>query len=304
MANELNIVYSDNYLKFDMGEDNPISRNKTQVFFEKIADRKDIHINRVDAPRSTEKDVLLVHSQKYLDEVNRAAKEHLELSADTPMSENTLEAGYYLVGGTTECLRLALDGKKVINVIGGMHHASSFQASGFCFFNDHAIAIRKLQQKKLIDKAIIYDLDVHAGQGTQEIFYEDPTVYTVSIHQDPRTIYPWIGFSSQKGSGAGEGFNLNVTLPPRTKEDGYLKALDDVLNRTSDYPADIKLLLLGVDTFKDDLLGGLGLEEDSFRKIGERFSKIDKLAILFGGGYSTKIPDLWIKFIEGYLGIS
>lgn len=304
MSNELNVVYSDNYLKFDMGDDNPISRDKTKAFFLKVKERKDIPINIVEAPRSNENDVLLVHSQKYLDEVNRASKEHLELSADTPMNENTLEAGYYLIGGTTECLRLALDGRKVINIIGGMHHASSFQASGFCFFNDHAIAIRKLQQENLIKNAIIYDLDVHAGQGTQKIFYEDPTVYTISIHQDPVTIYPWVGFGSQKGSGAGEGYNLNVTLPPKTKEDAYLKALDDVIEKSSSYPADIKVLLLGVDTFKDDLLGGLGLEEDSFRKIGERFRKMDKLAILFGGGYSTKIPDLWIKFIEGYLRIS
>jgi len=304
MSNELNIVYSDNYLKFDMGEDNPISKNKTSNFFEKIAERKDIRINIVEAPRSNENDVLLVHTPKYLAEINRAAKEHLELSADTPMNENTLEAGYYLVGGTTKCLRLALAGKKVINIIGGMHHASSFLASGFCFFNDHAIAIRKLQKEKLIKNAIIYDLDVHAGQGTQEIFYNDPTVYTISIHQDPRTIYPWVGFGSQTGNGKGEGFNLNVTLPPRTKEDTYLKTLDDVLEQTANYPADIRVLLLGVDTFKDDLLGGLGLEEDSFREIGERFRRMDKLAILFGGGYSTKISDLWIKFIEGYLGIS
>ena len=304
MKGKLNLVYSDNYLKFDMGEDNPISKNKTEVFFDKIANRKDININLVEAPKSNESDVLLVHTQKYLDEVNRASKEHLELSADTPMSLNTLEAGYYIVGGTIKCLRYALEGKKVINIIGGMHHASSFQASGFCFFNDHAIAIRKLQKEKLIKNAIIYDLDVHAGQGTQEIFYNDPTVFTVSIHQDPHAIYPWVGFNSQTGNGKGEGFNLNVTLPPKTTEDKYLEALDKVLNDTSKFPADIKILLLGVDTYKNDLLGGLKLEKDSFRKIGERFSKIDKLAVLFGGGYSTDIPDLWIKFIEGYLGVT
>src|SRR6266496_3452591 len=91
----------------------------------------------------------------------------------------------YIVGGTVLTLDLALQGERVVNLIGGMHHAGSYQASGFCIYNDHAIAIRKLQQQGKIETAMVYDLDVHAGQGTQEIFYTDPSVYTVSVHQDP-----------------------------------------------------------------------------------------------------------------------
>jgi len=190
----------------------------------------------------------------------------------------------------------------VVNLIGGMHHAGSYQASGFCIYNDHAVAIRKLQKEGKIKKATVYDLDVHAGQGTQEIFYSDPSVMTVSIHQDPFTIYPGTGFESQKGREEGLGTNINVPLPPRTKEKEYLQVLDSVLDRTKNFGSDMSILILGVDSYKGDLLGGLSLEEESFRKIGERFRDFDKLAVLFGGGYSRKIPDLWMTFLKGYLG--
>lgn len=298
---ELNVVYSDNYLKYDLGADNPISRDKTAVFLRKFKEDGEIPHKIIEAPKADDSDILLAHTQEYLAEVKRAVVDRLELSPDTPVDENTLEAAYYLIGGTILCSNLALLDKRVVNLIGGMHHASSYQGSGFCVFNDHAIAIRKLQQDGKIQKATIYDIDVHAGQGTQEIFYEDPSVLTVSIHQDPHTIYPGTGFEWQRGAREGLGTNINVPLPPGTTETEYLIALDLVLERTRSFSPDLTVLLLGVDTYKDDLLGGFRLEEESFRKIGERFRNFEKLAILFGGGYSKKIPDLWITFLKGYL---
>lgn len=299
---ELEIVYSDNYLKYDLGADNPISRDKTTIFLQKLKAEGRINYEIIEPKKASESDLLLVHTPKYLSELKRLAANSLEADPDTPVNQGMLEGGLYIVGGTILSLNLTLEGKRVINLIGGMHHAGSFQASGFCIYNDHAIALRKLQKEGKIKKATIYDLDVHAGQGTQEIFYEDPTVLTVSIHQDPHTIYPGVGFESQKGSGKGLGMNINVPLPPFTNEEAYLKALDFVLNQTKGFSPDINILILGVDTYKEDLLGNLRLEQESYRKIGERFRKFDKLAVLFGGGYSTKIPDLWMTFLKGYLG--
>lgn len=298
---ELSVVYSDNYLKYDLGADNPISRDKTAVFLRKLKKDGEIPYEVIEAPRANDDDVLLAHTQRYLTEVKRAATDRMDLSLDTPVDENTLEAAYFLIGGTILCSNLALQDKRVINLIGGMHHASSHQGSGFCVFNDHAIAIRRLQQDGKIKKATIYDIDVHAGQGTQEIFYEDPSVLTVSIHQDPYTIYPGTGFEWQRGAGEGLGTNINIPLPPGTTETEYLTALDLVLERTTSFSPDLTVLLLGVDTYKGDLLGGFRLEEESFGKIGERFKDREKLAVLFGGGYSTKIPDLWMAFLKGYL---
>lgn len=252
--------------------------------------------------KATDEDILLAHTQRYLSEVKRLATNRLELSPDTPIDGERLECAYYMVGGTIMCLNLALGGERVINLIGGAHHASSYQSSGFCIFNDHAIAIRKLQKEGKIKKATIYDLDVHAGQGTQEIFYEDPGVLTISIHQDPMTIYPGTGFEWQAGRGKGLGMNINLSLAPGTTEQKYFETLDSALKRASGFASDMNVLVLGVDTYKGDYLGGLRLEQDSFRKIGERFRNFKKLAVLFGGGYSSKIPDLWMTFLKGYLG--
>jgi acetoin utilization protein AcuC len=303
MTKELNIVYSDNYLKYDLGADNPISKTKTRVFLDKLAHQNLIGYQIIEAPMASESDLLLVHTPKYLAELKRLALNNQEFDADTPVNQGMLEGGLYIIGGTIFTLELALQGEKAVNLIGGMHHAHSYQASGFCIYSDHAIAIRKLQHEGKIKTATIYDLDVHAGQGTQEIFYEDPSVLTVSIHQDPHTIYPFIGFESQQGRGLGTGFNINVPLRVYANETQYLTALDATLERAKTFKSDLNILILGVDTFKDDQLGSLRLTEESFKKIGERFKNMDKLAILFGGGYSTKIPELWMSFIQGYLGV-
>jgi acetoin utilization protein AcuC len=298
---ELDIVYTENYLKYDLGEDNPISRTKTQKFLQKIKEIEGFSYHILEPQKAREEDLLLVHTAKYLKELERLAANNLEFDPDTPVNKGMIEGGLYIVGGTILALNLALENKRVVNLIGGMHHAGSYKASGFCIYNDHAIAIRKLQEEGKIKKAAIVDLDVHAGQGTQEIFYKDPSVLTVSIHQDPHTIYPGIGFDWQKGEGEGKGANINVPLPPRTDENSYLIALDSVIPQVKAFEPDINILVLGVDTYEEDYLGGLRLKVDSFRKIGERFKDWSKLAVLFGGGYSTKIPDLWISFLEGYL---
>lgn len=298
---ELNIVYSDNYLKYDAEEENSVSKTKVLRFLEMLETKGEIPYKLFEPDKAIDEDILLAHTPRYLTKVKKLAISRLELSPDTPIDEKRLECAYYMVGGTIMCLNLALEGKRVVNLIGGAHHASSFQSSGFCIFNDHAVAIRKLQKEGKIKNATIYDLDVHAGQGTQEIFYEDPRVLTLSIHQDPMIIYPGIGFESETGLGKGLGMNINLPLAPGTTEQKYLDTLDSALKRVSNFASDMNVLVLGVDTYKEDPLGGLRLEEDSFRKIGERFRGFDKLAILFGGGYSSKTPDLWMTFLKGYL---
>lgn len=299
---ELSLVYSDNYLKYDTEGDDPVSKTKAPLFLQMLAIEGEIPYEIFEPAKATDEDILLVHTLRYLTEVKKLAASRLELPPDTPIDKERLECAYFMVGGTILCLNLALEGERVVNLIGGAHHASSFQSSGFCIFNDHAIAIRRLQKEGKIKTATIYDLDVHAGQGTQEIFYEDPSVLTISIHQDPATIYPGTGFEWQTGRGNGLGMNLNLPLAPGTTEQEYLKSLDSALERASGFASDMNVLVLGVDTYKGDYLGGLRLEQDSFRKIGERFRGFKKLAVLFGGGYSSKIPDLWMTFLKGYLG--
>jgi len=297
---KLKVVFHEKYLKYDFGPGHPLWPDRTVPFLEKLK-RYKIHHEIVVPQKATDEDILLVHSDNYLERVKRLAHERGALSIDTPVNPNVLEASYYSVGGSILALELALKEERVINLLGGLHHAGIFNSSGFCIFNDHAIAIRKLQKEGKIKKAMVYDIDVHAGQGTQEIFYKDPKVFTISLHQDPTTLYPGTGFAYQKGEGAGEGYNLNIPLEPGTDEKKYLQALDSVLPLAKKFPHDVVILVLGVDTFKEDPLANLRLEEGTYQKIGQRFKKFAKLAVMCAGGYSRKTPDLWLSFLKGYL---
>lgn len=300
LVSKLSTIYSPTYLKYDFGPEHPFWPERAKVFLEKLGESAIPH--RILEPQEAEdRDISLVHTKDYLERVKRLAREFGALSIDTPLNPDVLEAAYFSVGGSILALREALKGKKVMNLLGGLHHAGISNSSGFCIFNDHSIAVRKLQKEKKIKKVIIYDLDVHAGQGTQEIFYSDSSVFTVSIHQDPHTLYPGTGFGWQRGEGAGVGYNLNIPLPPDTREGEYLEALDFAFGATRGFSPDVTVLVLGVDTFKEDPLAAIMLEEDSYRKIGKRFKAFPRLAIMCAGGYSEKTPDLWLKFLGGYL---
>ncbi|MFC1727109.1 histone deacetylase family protein [Patescibacteria group bacterium] len=294
------IIFHETYLKYSFGPNHPFWPERSRFFLKKL--KKYRFPFEVAVPqKATDKEILLVHSPSYLHHLKQLAQDRGQLSIDTPITPENLESAYYSVGGSILALNLALEGKKPINLSGGWHHAGISSGSGFCLLNDHSIAIRKLQKEGKIKKAIIFDLDVHAGQGTQEIFYNDPKVLTISLHQDPATLYPGVGFAKEKGEGAGQGFNLNLPLPPGTGEKEYLQSLDSVLPLTKKFPHDIIIVVLGVDTYKDDPLAQINLEIDSYRKIGERFKKFPRVAVMFAGGYSKKTPDLWFSFLKGYL---
>lgn len=297
---EIKIVFHQKYLKYDFGPGHPFWAGRVVPFLEKLKKYKIPH-DIVVPKKAVDEDILLVHTKDYLNQVKRLARERGALSIDTPVNPNVLEASYYSVGGSILALGRALKGERAMNLLGGLHHAGIDDSSGFCIFNDHAIAIKRLQKEKKIKKAMIYDIDVHAGQGTQEIFYQDPKVFTISLHQDPATLYPGTGFASQKGEGAGEGYNLNVPLSPGTTEKEYLQALDSVLPLAKKFTHDVTVLVLGVDTFEEDPLASIKLKEETYQKIGQRFKKFAKLAVMCAGGYSRKTPDLWLSFLKGYL---
>lgn len=297
---KIKIVFHEKYLQYDFGPGHPFWPKRILPFLEKLKKYKIPH-EILTPQKATDEEILLVHTEEYLERVKRLAREGGALSIDTPVNPNVLEASFYSVGGSILALREALKGERVMNLLGGLHHAGIANSSGFCIFNDQAIAIRKLQKEAKIKKAMVYDLDVHAGQGTMEIFYQDPKVFTISLHQDPATLYPGTGFAYQKGEGAGEGFNLNVPLAPETKEKEYLQALDSVLPLAKKFPHDIIVLVLGVDTFEEDPLANIKLKEATYQKIGQRFKKFAKLGIMCAGGYSKKTPDLWLSFLKGFL---
>lgn len=294
----LKLVYCPAYLKYDFGPGHPFWPERAKFFLEELK-KTSLQYEIVEPQKGKDEDILLVHTRDYLERVKKLAHENGFLSADTPVNKNVLEAVYYSTGGSILACDLALKGDISVNLLGGLHHAGTSNSSGFCVFNDHSIAIKKLQQEKKIKKAMILDLDVHAGQGTQEIFYSDPTVFTISLHQDPKTLYPGTGFAWQKGEGKGEGFNLNVPLSPGTGEAEYLTALKEVLPLYNEFKPDLLVVVLGADTYKNDPLANINLEIKTYRKIGRKLANKKPLAAMFAGGYSREVPKIWLSFLKG-----
>ena len=296
----LHVVFHPKYLNYRFGPGHPFWPERAKEFLKRI-EKENLKYKLHKPKKATDEDIMLAHVPEYLDRVKNLAKANGALSIDTPVNEEVVEAAYYSIGGTLLAARLALGGKRVMNLLGGLHHAGIADSSGFCIFNDHAIAIRKLQKSGKIETAFVFDVDVHAGQGTQEIFYSDPTVFTLSIHQDPKTLYPGTGFPEQEGKGRGQGFNRNIILTPGSGEEQFLKAVEQGLSLQTKFNPDLTVLILGADTYKEDPLANIKLELETYKKLGRKLKDIENLCILCAGGYSRKVPDIWLSFLYGFL---
>ncbi len=167
------------------------------------------------------------------------------------------------------------------------HHAGISTGGGYCYFNNAAIAAR-YYQKHTRGFVAILDVDFHHGNGTQEIFYYDDTVFYVSIHGDPKIFYPWIsGNSWEIGSDSGEGFNMNFPLPGGTEGPEYMRTLSKALQEIDDFSPDLLIISLGVDSHKDDGIGHFSLNNEDFSMMGKLIQEVDvQKLIVQEGGYN------------------
>ncbi len=180
------------------------------------------------------------------------------------------------------------------------HHAGKDYAAGYCFINNAAVAANWLSEK---GRVAILDIDYHAGNGTQDIFYERNDVLTISIHGDPEFEYPhYIGFADETGAGAGLGFHKNFTLPRGTDDAGYLAALDDALGMIRNFAPDFLVLSAGMDAFDGDPLGTFRLTNAGFRKVGKRIAKLKiPAAVIMEGGYANEaLGTNTVTFLESF----
>ena len=203
-----------------------------------------------------------------------------------PWSEAVVQRTLFATGGTLLTARLALEHGIACNTAGGTHHAFFDYGSGFCIFHDMAIAIRVLQSEGRIERALIVDLDVHQGDGTAELFAEDPTVFTFSMHGAKN--FPRIKRSS----------DLDLALPDGTQDREYLHALRDRLPRLlDDLRPDLVFYDAGVDPHRDDRFGKLALtdaglaERDRYVLESCRGNGLPVAAVI-GGGYDRDLQRL------------
>jgi acetoin utilization deacetylase AcuC-like enzyme len=184
------------------------------------------------------------------------------------------------------------------------HHAARAMAGGYCFFNNAAIAAHDIALRTGEPVAIL-DVDVHHGNGTQQIFWRRDDVFYASIHADPAHLYPYfLGYADEVGEGPGQGTNFNQPLPAGTGNDEYLEAIDRALDAIGRTRGSIVVVSLGFDTFRQDPIGTFALTTAVYHEIGRRVAALGRrLVILQEGGYHR--PSLgenaraWLRGAEG-----
>jgi len=223
---------------------------------------------RIDAPEADAEAVAAIHGGAYIDLVRRQVKEGYPAltTGDTPLSPGTWEAAWRAAGAAVRAVDLVMAGRHpnaFCAVRPPGHHARPQGGMGFCVFNNVAVAARHAQRAHGIKKVLIVDFDVHHGNGTQDAFYDDPSVLFFSIHQ--AGIYPGTGAASETGEGPGRGFTMNVPVPPHSGKDVFLDAFDSYLRPEANrYEPELVLISAGFDARVEDPLGALALTDDDF----------------------------------------
>jgi acetoin utilization deacetylase AcuC-like enzyme len=221
-----------------------------------------------EAQVSTEAQLLRVHSAEHVATIRAAAVEAegsgelVRLDPDTVVSSASWDAALAAAGCAVDAVSLVIDRRARTALALARppgHHATRDRAMGFCLFNNVAVAARAAQVDHGLERILIIDWDVHHGNGTQDIFYDDPHVHYLSLHLAPH--YPGTGGAEEKGSDAGKGATLNVPLPKNTSAAEYRRAFTDSLDRAfSAAQPDLVLVSAGYDCLAGDPLGGLLLE--------------------------------------------
>ncbi len=182
------------------------------------------------------------------------------------------------------------------------HHAGRDFSGGYCYFNNTAIAAKILSVRGSV---VVLDVDYHHGNGTQDIFWEDDRVLTISLHCDPRVDYPYfVGFSDEVGAGGGEGYNLNIPLPPHVTGEWFLSALALALDRVRLFDPWALVVALGVDTYGGDPIGKFALQVPDYKAIAQQLNtlKLPTVIVQEGGYRLDTLGQNVAAFLEPFAG--
>lgn len=294
------VIYHPAYRNYSFGESHSFSPLRVEIMLDLLASLGH-RVETVEPEVATKSDILGVHEDYYVRRVEALSageevpdcEEYGLGTPDNPIFPGMDEAARWLVGGALHGTRLITGKgeKRVLQLGGGLHHARRNFASGFCIYNDLAIAINALTKLGLWVAYI--DIDVHHGDGVQQILYDDRRVMTISFHESGKYLFPGTGDTHELGSGAGWGTKLNVPLEPFTFGESYLEVLDAVVPPAlRQFRPGVLLVQAGADAHFDDPLADLMLTthdyEAIFRRILAWADEFTAGRVLFtlGGGYS------------------
>ncbi|MCW2631577.1 MAG: acetoin utilization protein AcuC [Pseudonocardia sp.] len=270
----------------------------------------------VEPEPASEDDLLRVHDAGYLEAVKAAPTNPFNAghglgTPDNPIFNGMHEASALVCGGSLLAAQEIHSGRsdRAFNIAGGLHHAMPDHASGFCIYNDCAVAIAWLLDHG-VQRIAYVDIDVHHGDGVQAIFYDDPRVLTISLHQHPQTLFPGTGSPNERGRGDATGTSVNVALPPGTGDRSWLRAFHAVVPPLLQaFGPEVLVTQCGADTHAEDPLANLELTVDGHRASYRALRQLagsaagGKWLALGGGGYGLfrVVPRSWTHLLATVL---
>ena len=290
------IVYDPAYKRHLTGPGHPESPARCDAAMDGIAAAvPDTSLLRITPSPATEDQVALCHSRRYIDTARRdiAAGMGFLTTGDTNICRDSFEIALLAAGGVMTAVDAVMDGtvrNAFCMVRPPGHHATAERGMGFCVFNNVAIAARHARTTHRIERILVVDWDLHHGNGTQDIFYEDPSVFYFSTHQWP--CYPGTGAPGETGHGKGRGTTLNCPFPPGTDGEPVVAALNQqLLPAMAEFKPRLVLISAGFDARVDDPIGNLMLSDADFAQLTRIVMEIahehadDRLVSASEGGY-------------------
>lgn len=285
------IILSDIYKLHDTG-DHPECVERYLTIIDRLAAEQDLRdsLIRIEPREATLEELQRCHGERVMGRVGQAVMQaavysQVSLDADTVLSADSDRAAKMAAGGACRAVDAVATGEAGSVFVACRppgHHATFHQSMGFCLYNNVAVAARHAQATypDIIKRVLIVDFDVHHGNGTQDIFYDDPTVFYYSLHQYPW--YPGTGGADERGTREGEGFNLNIPVRAATPADAYIRMFERGLDSImSTFSPDLVIVSAGFDAHLTDPLGQLLLTDPDYRRMT---SLLKQAALTTAGG--------------------
>ncbi|WP_327296042.1 acetoin utilization protein AcuC [Streptomyces sp. NBC_01197] len=310
------LMWDEAVTRYDFGPGHPMDPVRLALTMGLVrAYGLDSAVDVVAARPAGESTLRLVHRADYLDAVRAASADPAAAdisyglgTPDDPAFAGMHEVSALIAGQSVGAAEAVWRGEAdhAVNFSGGLHHAMPGAASGFCIYNDAALAIARLLELGA-ERVAYVDVDVHHGDGVQEAFRDDPRVLTVSLHEHPRTLFPGTGFPTETGEGAGEGAAVNLPLPAGTGDAGWLRAFHAVVPELlADFRPQVLVSQHGADTHFEDPLAHLAVSLDAQRavqvachELAHEYADGGRWVALGGGGYAVAdvVPRSWTHLV-------
>ena len=293
------VVKDEHTAAYGFGDGHPFGPDRHDVFHAELeASGVAADVEFVTAREAGEAELLSYHTREYLEFVRYTCDSGQAMldAQDTPAWKGLYEAAATVVGGTLSLVEAIMDGRarRAFIPIGGLHHAFRNKTAGFCVFNDCGIAAELLRTRYGLKRIAYVDIDAHHGDGIFYAFEDDPDICVADIHEDGRALYPGTGHRHETGTGAAEGTKLNIPLRPRSGDDVFQAAWEEVEAFVDDARPEFILFNAGADSIAGDPITHLQFTPDAHAHAARRLCELanrhaqGRIIGMGGGGYNRE----------------